>query len=133
MTQTKPNLPASPAEHRVVILGASPKADRYANRAQKMLMEGGYPVVPIHPKIAEIEGVAVTHDLADVEQPVHTLTMYVGPDRSAPIADAIVALRPARAIFNPGTESPELQARLAEQGTEVIEGCTLVMLRTDQF
>jgi len=126
-------LPIPPANHRVVILGASPKVERYANRAQRLLMEGGYQVVPVHPKIPEIEGVAVIHDLAAVPQPVHTLTMYVGPERSASMADAIVGLKPARVIFNPGSESPALQERLRAAGTEVIEGCTLVMLRTGQF
>lgn len=125
--------PASPAEHRVVILGASPKPDRYANRAQRLLMDGGYQVVPVHPKIAEIEGVAVTRELSGVSHPVHTLTMYVGPERSAALSDAIVGLRPMRVIFNPGSESPELESRLREAGSEVIEGCTLVMLRTRQF
>lgn len=126
-------LPAHPAEHRVVILGASPKEDRYANRAQRLLMAGGYSVVPVHPKMEEIEGVAVTHELGEVPQPVHTLTMYVGPERSAKLADVIVRLRPARVIFNPGSESQELEDRLREAGSEVIEGCTLVMLRTGQF
>ena len=50
------------ASHHVAVLGASPKPERYANRAQRMLMEAGYSVVPVHPKIREIEGVPVTAD-----------------------------------------------------------------------
>lgn len=126
-------LPQEPAEHRVVILGASTKAERYSNRAQRMLMEAGYPVVPVHPKIATVEGVPVTPDLGAVDGPVHTLTLYVGPERSAPMTDAILKLQPRRVIFNPGTESDDLEARLAAQGAECVRGCTLVMLRTRQF
>jgi hypothetical protein len=48
------------------------------------------------------------------------------------IAD-ILELNPARVIFNPGTESTLLQARLKAHHIECIEGCTLVMLRTAQF
>lgn len=123
----------TPVECRVVILGASPKTDRYSNRAQRMLMEAGYPVVPVHPKITEIEGVPVTADLDAVTGPVHTLTMYIGPERSAPMTDAILRLAPQRVIFNPGTECDELEAKLTAQGAECIRGCTLVMLRTNQF
>lgn len=128
-----PALPHDPAEHHVVILGASPKPERYAYRAQRMLMEGGYRVTPVHPKVAAIEGVAVVHDLAEIAEPVHTLTLYVGPQRTASMIDDIVALEPVRVIFNPGTESEPLKQRLEAQGAECIEGCTLVMLRTGQF
>ncbi len=131
--QTTSSLPANPVEHRVVILGASPKADRYSNRAQRLLMEGGYSVVPVHPKIEEIEGIAVMHDLRDIKGPVHTLALYVGPRRTAPMIEDIAALAPKRVIFNPGTESDVLEERLAREGAECIRGCTLVMLRTRQF
>jgi len=131
MNQT--TLPTEPTAHRVAILGASPKSDRYAHLAQKMLTEEGYPVLPIHPKIGEIEGVSVYPDLASVPQPVHTLTLYVGPARSEPLVDAIIALAPQRVIFNPGTESPTLEAALQQQGIETMQACTLVLLRTKQF
>ena len=126
-------LPESPAEHSVVVLGASPKPARYANQALRMLIDHGYSPIPVHPKLEEIDGLPVVNDLAAIEGPVHTLTMYVGPQRSEPMIDAIAALQPQRVIFNPGTESERLKQRLEEQGAECIDGCTLVMLRTNQF
>lgn len=125
--------PEDPAEHRVVVLGASPKPARYANQAQRMLMEKGYTVVPVHPKVEEIDGIKVIPSLELVERPVHTLTLYVGPERGEPMLQAMLDLNPVRVIFNPGTESELLQQRLASHGVECIEGCTLVMLRTNQF
>ena len=125
--------PQRPADHRVVVLGASPKPARYAFKALKMLQDGGYTVIPVHPKVAEIEGVAVAPDLRVIDGPVHTLTLYVGPQRSAALHDDILALNPGRVIFNPGTESPTLEQALRHRGVECIEGCTLVMLRTHQF
>jgi hypothetical protein len=35
--------------------------------------------------------------------------------------------------MNPGAENSALAARAEEAGIEVVEGCTLVMLRTGQF
>jgi hypothetical protein len=47
--------------------------------------------------------------------------------------EKIVALKPGRVIFNPGTETAELQHRLDEAGIPWLSACTLVMLQTGQF
>jgi predicted CoA-binding protein len=118
---------------RVVILGASNKTDRYAYRAFRMLREHGHEVIPVHPALIEIEGVAVVKDLGSVAGPVDTLTLYVSPAISEPLTDAIVSLRPGRVIFNPGTESETLQTSLDEAGIPHEEACTLVMLGMGVF
>jgi len=125
--------PERPQDHNVVVLGASLKQTRYANMAQRLLMEQGYRVIPVHPKIKEIEGVAVVHNLRAIHDPVHTLTLYVGPERSRPLIDDIIRLNPRRVIFNPGSESAELERHLRDRHIPHVEGCTLVMLRTNQF
>jgi predicted CoA-binding protein len=118
---------------RVVVLGASHKPERYANQAIRLLLEHGHEVVPVHPRLDLAEGLPVVHALGDIAGMVDTLTLYVGPERSAPLADAIVALRPRRVIFNPGTESAELERRLDTAGIPHERACTLVLLRTGQF
>lgn len=123
----------SPEEHHVAVLGATPKAGRYANQVLLLLKDMGYKPTPIHPKFSEIEGLPVANSLADVDQPVHTLTLYVGPARLAGMIDDIVALNPGRVIFNPGTESTELQQALTDASIEWFDACTLVMLKTDTF
>ena len=125
--------PKHPGDHRVVVLGASPKPARYANQAIRDLKERGYQVIPIHPKIAEIEHLPVVHNLRAVSGTVHTLTLYVGPERSRGMIDDIIHLNPRRVILNPGTESPELEQRLHQRHIPLVHGCTLVMLRTAQF
>jgi len=123
----------SAEDHTVAVLGASPKADRYANQAIRLLKTHRYPVIPIHPIHDKIEGLSVSRSLRDVKRPVQTLTVYVGPARSLPLVEEIISLRPARVILNPGTESEELEKRLIRAGIPVIRGCTLVMLHTGQF
>ena len=121
------------ASHHVAVLGASPKPARYANQCIRLLLQHGYRVTPLHPNFAEIEKLPVTHRLADITDPVDTLTLYVGPAHLEPQADEIAALRPGRVIFNPGTESRIVQRRLDDAGIEWFEACTLVMLKTGQF
>jgi predicted CoA-binding protein len=131
--QLKRKWPHRPEDHRVVVLGASPKPARYSNRAVRLLKSKGYQVIPVHPKISVIEDLAVENDLATVSAPVHTLTLYVGPERSSLLSNSIIRLNPGRVIFNPGTESESLQAQLRSHHIECIHGCTLVMLNTSQF
>ncbi len=123
----------SPSEHHVVVLGASPKAARYSNQAVRLLKEHGYRVTPIHPRAVEIEGLPTKAALNDVMEKVDTLTLYVGPQRLAPLFDAVVALRPGRVIFNPGTESEAFEQQLDDAGIPWQRACTLVMLRTGVF
>ncbi|TDU81887.1 hypothetical protein EI77_01199 [Prosthecobacter fusiformis] len=121
------------APERVVILGASDKPDRYAYKAMKALLQHGHEVVLVHPRLKEIEGHPVLADIGDVTGPVDTVTMYVGPAISANLADKLTALKPARVIFNPGSENPDLQDKLESSGIRPEEACTLVMLATGQY
>ncbi len=121
------------SEHHVVVLGASPKPARYANQAIRLLQEKGYRITPIHPNFTEIENLPVAENAAEVRQPVDTLTLYVGPKGLAPQIENLVAMNPARVIFNPGTESTALQSALDAANIHWFEACTLVMLRTNQF
>ena len=116
-----------------VVLGASPKPDRFSNKALRMLREHGYHVVPVHPVHTEIEGLPAAKSLAAITDPVDTLTMYVNAAQSASLAEAILRLAPRRIIFNPGAENAELERKLSEAGIECRNACTLVMLRSKTY
>lgn len=117
----------------VAILGASPKKGRYSNQAQKLLVEHGHKVFPISLKNGEIEGVSSYQNIGDIEVAIDTLTVYVRPEHLENYMKAIISAHPGRVILNPGTESEPLKAELESHNIEVIEACTLVMLRTGQF
>jgi predicted CoA-binding protein len=80
-----------------------------------------------------VQGIPVVKGLEAIGERVDTLTLYVGPARLTALIPAMVALRPGRVIFNPGTESAEVVAALDAAGIPWEEACTLVMLRTGQF
>ncbi len=98
-----------------------------------LLQEHGHRVIPVHPQLQDIEGLAVTKDLSDIKEPVDTLTLYLNPQASSELEAKILALKPKRIIMNPGTENPKLAATAEAAGINVIEACTLVMLKTGQF
>ncbi len=118
---------------RVAIIGASDNPERYSHHALVMLRDRGHEIIPVHPKLTEIEGLPVVADVASIRGSVDTVTMYVGPQISAGLSDALIALHPRRVIFNPGAENMDLAAKLRAADINCEEGCTLVLLRTGAF
>jgi len=117
----------------VVVLGATPKADRYAYMAMQRLRQRGYRPIPVNPAFEEVLGERCYKQISDVKDPIDTVTMYVGAARSTPLIREIVGAKPRRIIFNPGAENPQLAEEAEKHGIEVVEGCTLVMLGTGMF
>ena len=117
----------------MVVLGASPKPTRYSFQAVKLLQAQGYRVLPVHPKAHRVDHIPAVHSLDGIHEPVHTLTLYVGPERSRHLIDDIVRLAPGRVILNPGTESRDLERALKNAGIPFEHACTLVLLRTRKF
>ena len=117
----------------VAIMGASAKKDRYSYRAFVSLKEKGHKVFPVNPALKEIEGHQVYPSLAALPEPVDTITIYLAPYRSEPLAQDIINAKPRRVIFNPGAENSDLMDKLEENGIEVVDGCTLVMLSIGNF
>lgn len=120
----------------VAILGASNKPERYAFKALRLLKQYGHHPFPIHPKLKQIDDYKVIASLTELRESgevIDTLTMYVGPQISSKLDAEIIALKPKRVIFNPGSENPALYPGLRSAGITVEEACTLVLLQTDQF
>jgi len=115
------------------ILGASPKPERFAFQAQRALMEAGHSTIPISPRGEGILGVPVLPELGAVEGPIDTLAVYVAPHRIEGLADSVVAARPGRVIFSPGSESAAAKARFEAAGLSCLEDCPLRMLREGRF
>src|SRR5438045_8111833 len=117
----------------VAILGASPKPDRDAYKALALLREHGHRPVPINPAFAEILGEKCYPKISEAPGPIDTVTLYLGPARSEPLIEEIIDAKPRRIIMNPGAENAALAEKAEDAGIEVVEGCTLGMLRTGQF
>ena len=117
---------------KTLVLGASEKEDRYANKAVRLLREYDHEVVAVGRSSGTIEDVPIQTGQPELEG-VDTVSLYIGPHVQAQVYDYVLGLKPRRVIFNPGTENPEFQQVLEAAGIAPIEACTLVMLKTDQF
>jgi predicted CoA-binding protein len=115
-----------------VVIGASPNADRYSYKATVSLQNQQHTVYPIGIKKGTINGLEIINSkpaLLDID----TITLYIGPENQPQWYDYIIALKPKRLIFNPGTENPELIAIAKTNGIESEIACTLVLLSINQY
>lgn len=117
---------------KTLVLGASPTPSRYAYKAIKRLLSYGHEVVAIGKLEAEVDSVKIMKEMVDIPD-LHTVTMYLNPERQEPYLDYILELKPKRIIFNPGSYNPKLDKMARAAGIQVMEDCTLVMLDMDDF
>ena len=117
---------------KVLVYGASTNPSRYAYIATELLLQNGHDVSLVGIKIGEVLGLTIQQD-QPLLQDIDTVTLYVGPANQEGLYDYLKSLAPRRVIFNPGTESPELERELEKVGIQTEEACTLVLLHTGQF
>lgn len=115
---------------KVFILGYSDNPERYSFKAYELLVEHKHKAIKINPLISEYKSL---QDAIIKEGEPETLTIYIKPEISTLLSEEIIKSHPQRVIFNPGTENPELMTKLSQAGIEVVQGCTLIMLKTGQF
>jgi predicted CoA-binding protein len=115
-----------------MVLGASPNPERYSYMATEMLLQKGHTVYPFGIKAGMIQSLPILQAWPSPGS-IDTLTLYLGPTAQEAYYDQIIALKPKRIIFNPGTENPILVGLAKAAGIEPIEACTLVMLTTGQY
>lgn len=119
-------------QKKTLVLGASSKPERYSYKAVKMLQEHQHPVVAVGFRESEIDTIPI-HKGEPYFEGIDTLTLYLGPEKQKNVYDYILKIHPKRIIFNPGTENSELMNLARENGIEVEEACTLVLLSTNQY
>lgn len=117
---------------KVLVLGASLNPARYSYTAISMLTEYDHQVFAHGLRAGEVKGVSISTELPEIED-LDTITLYLGPKNQPGFYEYIIAAKPKRVIFNPGTENPELMDKLNSAEISYETACTLVLLRTNQF
>lgn len=117
---------------KTLIIGASPNPSRYAYKAANMLKRFNHEIVNVGIKKGEVAGVEIEKP-DQIHTDIDTITLYIGPALQSQYHDYILATKPKRVIFNPGTENYELEKLLDQHNIEPVEACTLVLLSTGQY
>ena len=117
---------------KTLVLGATERSDRYANLAVKRLRAYGHEVVAVGLRPGMIDDVPIHTEIPE-NAAIDTVTLYMNPINQRPWRDRILALKPKRIIFNPGTENADMESAAEENGIEPVIGCTLVMLSAGTY
>jgi len=116
---------------KTLVVGASPKPNRYSYEAVVRLKNHGHPVYAFGLREADIMCTPI-----QTEWPTEhfdTVTLYLNPNRQQEYYQRIIDLKPKRVIFNPGTQNPHFMEQLEKNGIEVEVACTLVMLSIGNY
>lgn len=117
---------------KVLVIGASEKPERYANKAVRKLLAHDYEVHAIGARPGMINETPIDTEKYRIDH-LYAVSLYLGSARQQAYYDYIVGLKPERLVFNPGAENPELAKLAKAAGIEVIHDCTLVMLNEGSF
>jgi uncharacterized protein len=120
------------AKNKTLVLGASNKPERYSYMATQRLLNAGYEVVLIGNRETEVLGQPIIKGKPDLKD-IDTVTLYLGPAAQREYYDYVMDINPRRVIFNPGTENPEFEQALKQQGIETERACTLVLLSMNSY
>jgi predicted CoA-binding protein len=119
----------TPAAGRTVaIVGASNDRRKFGNRAVRAFRRQGYDVRPVHPTLAEVEGLPAYPTLGAIPGRVDIVSFYVPPEIGIGLLDAVAAKAPREFWINPGAGSPALLARAATLGLTPIQACSIIAI-----
>ena len=117
---------------KTLVLGASEKPQRYSYKAVKLLTQYNHELIALGLRNGKIDDINIETEKKDFHN-IHTITLYINPERQKDYYRYIIGLKPQRIIFNPGTENNELAKIAEENNIEVIFNCTLIMLNSNDF
>lgn len=118
--------------YKTLVIGASTNPQRFSYLAIKSLVKHNVEVVAIGLKSGEVDGVSISTD-RPIYEGIHTISLYLNAERQREYLDYLIALKPKRIIFNPGTENGELLKLARANGIESVFDCTLVMLNNGKY
>ncbi|MFA6235800.1 MAG: CoA-binding protein [Bacteriovorax sp.] len=114
----------SSKKEKVVVYGYSDSPERYSNMAYNLLNAYHHETYKFNPR---------EQSPADLPKACDTVSLYMSAAISDKFSGPLLKMTFKRLIVNPGAENEALEKKLSDKGVEVIHGCTLVMLKTDQF
>ncbi|MCW2117724.1 CoA-binding protein [Flavobacterium sp. 7A] len=117
---------------KTLVLGASVKVERMANKAITNLVSKGHSVLAIGQNAGEVSGIKIQTKAIPLKN-VDTVTLYLNPSRQRDYYNYIIEASPKRVIFNPGSENPEFMQLLELNNIKSEVACTLTLLATNQY
>ncbi|MDN5359190.1 MAG: uncharacterized protein PWQ84_253 [Thermotogaceae bacterium] len=113
---------------RWAVLGATDKSDKYGYKIFKILVNNGYDVYPVNPKIKAIGGVKVYPTLLEIPQSIDVVDFVVNPSIGEKLIHQVSQLGIKNIWLQPGARSVEIDRLAEEFDMNVVKDCVLAAL-----
>lgn len=112
------------------VVGASKDRAKYGNKVLRCYQQRGLEVIAVNPRESEIEGARCVPSLADLDEPVHGVSIITPPSITESVVEQAEAAGIRHLWMQPGAESEAAVERARAAGMNVIWGgaCVLVVL-----
>ena len=111
----------------IAVVGLSDDPYRPSNNIASYLIEAGYNVIPVNPKLKEVLGLPCYPSLLDIPGPVDMVDVFRNPAQVMPVVEEAIAKGVKVIWFQLGVINEDAIQRADEAGLEVVVNrCTAV-------
>jgi predicted CoA-binding protein len=116
--------------HTIALVGASPKPWRPSHTVMAYLLEQGYDVIPVRPRVHEVLGRPCVGSLADVGRPIDLVDVFRRAEFCPDVAREAVAAGAKALWLQLGIVSAEARKIAEDAGLDYVENeCTAIVHR----
>ncbi len=109
------------------VVGASSNPEKYGYTITKNLLDRGYTVYPVNPRLDQLHGVKCFKTLADIPVKVDVVDLVVPPKITEETVKECLKLGLIRVWMQPGAESEAAVEFCNKNGIKVIHGACVMM------
>ena len=110
----------------VAVVGASSDRTKFGNKAVRAFRAAGYDVVPINPRMTEVEGLPAYASVLDVPRTIDMATVYVPPRIAGQLLPEFSKKKIEEVWLNPGADDDAVVAEARRLGLNVIVACSII-------
>lgn len=107
-------------DRAVAVVGASPNPSRPSYKVMRFLLENGYRVIPVRPRVKEILGQPCYGSLAEIPEEIGIVDVFRRPDACPAVAAEAVTVGARTLWLQQGIVSVEAAAIARAAGLEVV-------------
>ena len=110
----------------IAVIGASGDRRKFGNKAVRAFRHAGYTVIPIHPRLAEVEGERAYPTVLDYPGHIDEATVYVQPAVGLGVLDQLAEKKISAVWLNPGADGRAVVERAKTLGLSAIVACSIL-------
>ena len=104
----------------IAVVGISDNPERPSNFVARFLIEHGYNVIPVNPKLEEWNGKKCYPDLLSIPEPVDVVDIFRRPEAIPPIVDEAIGIKAKVVWMQEGIVNEKAAAKARASGLEVV-------------